>query len=113
MTWPPIQKLGIDLVIKSTISELVTHVKREFSDLYTLHYVREVIEMAIRLKCADARVAWLSSYERDAMAHYVALEPAALLHELTTINREIDRLNLDTWIDVGPLVLDERTDEGS
>lgn len=103
MSWPPIAKIGPDVVKNHTISGLVAHAK-ELADPYALLYVREIVEMAIRIKCDDARCSWLSLPDRNIMASFVALEPSQIMHELRVINREVDRLNLDTWTDATPFV---------
>ena len=68
-------------------------------------YAREVVEMAIRVRCQDPRTRYLSAIDHWALENLYNETPEALLSSLSSLNVEISRLGLDDRIDVTSIVL--------
>ena len=73
-----------------------------------MRYAREIIEVTIRLRCADQRVTWLSEIDTAYLRRFAAERPEELLDSLEVANRYMGQLGFDSNVNVTPLVMDDQ-----
>ena len=79
----------------------------EPAGLKVIRYLRETIEMSLRLQAHDPRVIFLSSEDLGMLSIFVAEDPEALYRSRIILNRHIAAYGLDDWMTAGEHSLDD------
>lgn len=105
MTWPPFRHLEEHIDAWNSTADIAAWVRNGSSSEREMRYAREIVELTIRIRCADSRVTWLSASDSAYLQRFAADSRDELLDSLEDINRYFAQLGLDCNVNVTGFVI--------
>lgn len=98
MTWAPIAHLGTALKGFRSTAEAVDWACNNPDGLKAIRYLREIVEMMLRLRTGDTRVRYVGHQDRLALSAFAVESSEDLFESLIRLNNVIAGFGLDDWM---------------